>query len=136
MACYEGIDTSGRTPAALHDAAVEALREARTPADAALARKAMQDAYNPAMSDQRAVICNQAGGGPEQFKQCMSAHAPAANVKMTVPCQQNLGDGKILLDGRYVPTSARYNILHYQPQSPNENGWTHGQCEIAAVNAP
>ncbi len=130
MGCYEGIDTSGRSPQALYEAAVEALREAATPAQQELARRAMKDAFNPAVSDQRAVVCNQAGGGPEQFQRCMNELGSTAGLKMTVSCQQNLSDGRMLIDGRMLPTGTRYNVLHYRPELANEGGWTRGECEI------
>ena len=133
MACYEGVDASGRSPGALYDAAVEGLREAQTPAQRDLARRAMKDALNPAMSDQRAILCNQADGDPVKFQQCVKGPGPARDMKMTVPCQQNTGDGRVLLDSRFVPAGAHYNIQHYHPQSVDGNGWTHGECDIAVA---
>jgi hypothetical protein len=131
ISCAEGIDRSGRSPGALYDAAAEALREAQTPAQAALARKAMRDALNPAMSDPRAVACNGAGGGPQAFQACMAGPGPTPGLQMTMQCQQNLLDGRILVaDGRLLPAGAQFKITHYRPNGPYGNGWTRGECEI------
>jgi hypothetical protein len=134
MSCVEGIDRSGRSASGLYDAAVEALREAQTPEQRALARKAMKDALNPAMSYKRAVLCNQAGGGVAKFQQCMKGPGPDPGLHMTIPCQQNLTDGRVLMDGRFLPIGAHYDILHYHPLSADQNGWTHGECEVAPAS--
>ena len=71
ITCYEGVDRSGRSSDALFSAALEGLSEAKTSAQTELARQAIRDAVNPAMSDQRAIICNNSHGGPSSFVPCM-----------------------------------------------------------------
>lgn len=129
IGCHHGVDRSGRSPGALYDAAAEGLREARTPAERALARKAMKDAFDPAMSDQRAVACNRSPG-QGSFQQCFHGSGPAPGLRMTLPCQQNISDGRILVDRRYLPMASRFRITHYYPDTPNNVGWTHGKCDI------
>ena len=60
--CQEGIDPSGRTPGAMYDAAAEVLKSPKSETQRTLARRAMKDAFNPKMSDPRAIECNKAGG--------------------------------------------------------------------------
>jgi hypothetical protein len=134
MSCVEGIDRSGRSPGGLYDAAAEALREAQTPEQAALARKAMKDAFNPVMSDPRAIACNGMGGGPKAFQACMAGPGPTPGLQMTMQCQQNLSDGRLLIaDGRLLPAGAHFKITHYHPEAVGD-GWTHGECEITIEN--
>ena len=75
MGCYEGVDPSGRTPGAMYDAAVEGLKEARTQAERALAQKAMRDAFNPRMSNPRAIECYQNPGPNRDFAACVQGKA-------------------------------------------------------------
>lgn len=130
MGCYEGVDRSGRSPGALYDAAAEGLREARTPAERDRARRAMKDAFNPAMSDQRAIEYNRVGGGPERFQRCMQGPGAPPGVTITVPCQQNLVDGRILVDGHFLVAGVRFNVSHCRSQSSSGDGWSHGECLI------
>jgi len=74
MACVEGVDQSGRAPLALYEAAREALLTARTPAEGRLAVRAMFEAFNPQLSDWRAIYCNvHSPGGFAGFQECMKA---------------------------------------------------------------
>ncbi len=59
---------------------------------------------------------------------CTQAQA-AGGVPMTVPCQRNLDDGRVLLSDDPLPPNPRYTVLHYAPSTSSE-GWSHGQCEI------
>lgn len=54
----------------------------------------------------------------------------APPVEMTIPCQQNLSDGRILVDGTLLPREARYNVRHYRPQTNTGDGWSRGECRI------
>ena len=129
ISCHEGIDQSGRSPGALYDAAVEGLRESRMGAERDLARRAMKDAFDPAMSNPRAVECNQASNRNSSFAVCMTGSGPAPGLKMSIPCQQNLDDGRLLVNGPSLPTGAHYKVTRYQPRS-NETGWSYGVCEV------
>jgi hypothetical protein len=129
MACSEGVDRSGRTPGAMYDAAAEGLREARTPAEKELARRAMRDAFDPSMSDPRAVACNRNPGPPGSFAACVAGTGPRPGLAMVLECQQNLSDGRILVDGRSLPAGARYRVVRYRPRAADP-GWSHGTCEI------
>ena len=129
MGCYEGVDQSGRSPGALYDAAAEGFKEARTPFERDLARRAMRDAFKPSMSNPRAVECNKSLGGAESFAACVAGTGPEPGLAMVIGCQQNIADGRVLLDGRSLPAGARYKVVRYQPRS-TEAGWSHGVCEI------
>jgi len=59
----------------------------------------------------------------------LSGAAGAAGIKMTIPCQQNLNDGRILVDGTFLPSAARYKVLSYTPKS-SDGGWSHGECQL------
>jgi hypothetical protein len=54
-----------------------------------------------------------------------------ANIKMTVKCQQNRSDGRILVDGALLPNTENmhYHIQNYIPKS-SAGGWTFGVCQI------
>ena len=129
MGCYEGVDPSGRTPGAMYDAAVEGLREARTPAEREVAHRAMRDAFNPTMSDPRAVECNKSPGPAGSFAACVAGAGPRPGMAMIIDCQQDLDDGRVLVDGRVLPAGAHYKVARYRPQS-TDPGWSHGTCEI------
>jgi hypothetical protein len=127
MACYPGIDNSGRTPGALYDAAAEALREANTPEEKAAAHQAMKDAFNPAMQNQRAVICNKTVHSTQDFAQCMAGVPPNQDMQISVPCSQRLSDGKIMYQGGYLPAGSEYHVKSYAPQTVSD-GWSYGVC--------
>lgn len=129
IGCSEGIDQSGRSPGGLYNAAVEGLKEARTPGERALARRAMRDAFDPKMSNQRAVECNGNPGTDRDFFACVAGIGPAPGMRMTVSCQQNLSDGRVLMDGRVLPAGAHYKVVRYQPAS-TDDGWSHGSCDV------
>ena len=129
IGCSEGIDQSGRSPGALYDAAVEGLKEARTPGERALARRAMRDALNPKMSNQRAVECNRNPGASRDYFACVAGAGPAPGLRMIISCQQNLSDGRILVDGQVLPAGTRYEVVRYQPSS-TDNDWSHGSCDV------
>lgn len=129
VTCYEGVDQSGRTPGGRYNMAVEGLAEARTPAEQALARRAMKDALDPSTTNPRAVECNQPSMKGRSFAACMAGPGPSPGLRMNIPCQQNLDDGRLLVDGQNLPTGSHYKVTRYQPSS-NEMGWSHGMCEI------
>jgi len=76
-----------------------------------------------------------------------SVSANSAGIQMTIPCSQNVVDGRILVDGGYLPDSVKgYKVLRYDPDadavnSKNPNNaaypWSHGKCviEITKGNA-
>lgn len=74
MACYKGIDHSGRSPDAMYESAKEAMKEATTPAQRALAQEALADAHNPKMSDPIAQLCNATVGRGTGWEACLRAH--------------------------------------------------------------
>lgn len=129
IGCHDGVDQSGRTPGALYDAAVEGLREARTPSERDLARRAMRDAFDPSMSNPRAVECNNNPGRAGSFAACVAGTGPEPGLTMVIACQQSLDDGRVLVDGSKLPSAANYKVVRYQPRS-SEMGWSHGTCEI------
>ena len=81
IACYEGVDRSGRSPETLYRFAQLALASATTSEQRDLAIRAMKDAFDPSLSDQRALYCNQRKGGFDDFQRCMrpSGPQPASN---------------------------------------------------------
>lgn len=129
VTCYEGGDQSGRSSGERYNIAVEGLSEARTPSEQELARRAMKDALDPSTANPRAVDCNQPSIKKRSFSTCMAGSGPTPGLKMSIPCQQNLDDGRLLVDGQNLPTGSHYKVIHYQPSS-NEMGWSHGMCEI------
>ncbi len=129
ITCYEGIDQSGRTPGQRYDMAVEGLTEAKTNTERELARRAMKDALDPSTSNPRAVECNQPFIKGRSFSACMAGKGPASGLTMNIPCQQNLDDGRLLVDGQSLPTGSHYKVTRYIPSS-NEMGWSHGTCDI------
>lgn len=129
IGCFEGVDQSGRSPGALYNVAVEGLKEARTMDERALAHRAIKDAFDPKMSNQRAVECNRNPGAIRDFAACVAGTGPAPGMKMTISCQQNLSDGRVLVYGLVLPAGARYKVLRYQSASTN-NGWSYGSCEL------
>lgn len=56
---------------------------------------------------------------------CLAAGLPA--IEMVISCQQNLSDGRILVDGTMLPTNARYTVRQYTPRR-SEAGWSYGEC--------
>jgi hypothetical protein len=50
-------------------------------------------------------------------------------IQMTAPCQQSRADGRILVDGNFLPEEVRYRVLHYAPKR-TEEGWTFGECRL------
>lgn len=74
MACYRGIDHSGRSPDAMYASAQEALKSATTPTERALAQKALLDAHNPKMSDPAAQLCNGPLGHGTDWETCLRSH--------------------------------------------------------------
>lgn len=129
IGCYEGVDQSGRSPGGLYDAAVEGLKGAQTESQRALARKAKKDAFDPKMSNQRAVGCNRNPGAGRDFSACVASEGPAPGLRMTIECQQNLSDGRVLVDSRVLPAGAQHKVVRYHPTSTG-GGWSHGTCEV------
>lgn len=74
LACYKGIDHSGRSFDAMYASAQEALKYARTPVERALAQEAMVDAHNPKMSDPIAQLCNAPKEHGTDWKECLRTH--------------------------------------------------------------
>lgn len=56
----------------------------------------------------------------------------ASPIQMAIPCQQNLSDGRVLIDGSLLPAQARYKVLHYAPNR-SEGGWSYGQCQLSVT---
>ena len=48
---------------------------------------------------------------------------------MMISCQQNLNDGRLLVDGRVLPAGARYKVIRYQPTSTGDD-WSYGSCDV------
>ena len=71
IACYPGVDRSGRDPAGLYQAAIEGLKNAQDPTQGRLAVDAMYDAFSARGSDWRAIYCNVHAGGPNNFLNCV-----------------------------------------------------------------
>jgi len=59
----------------------------------------------------------------------LNATVAEAGIKMTIPCQQSLSDGRILVDGTLLPSGARYKVLSYKPKT-SDNGWSSGECVL------
>ncbi len=74
------------------------------------------------------------------FVSLVSQTSGAVAVEMTVPCQQNTVDGRILIDGRFLPDSVKgYRVKRYDPdihkppgKSPSDEDypWGYGTCLI------
>lgn len=52
-----------------------------------------------------------------------------AGMKMTIPCQQSLLDGRVLVDGTLLPEAVRYKVLSYKPRT-RADGWSYGECVL------
>ncbi len=53
-----------------------------------------------------------------------------AGTKMTMQCQQNLSDGRVLVsDGTLLPENARFKVLSYKPARKSD-GWSYGTCVL------
>lgn len=57
-------------------------------------------------------------------------------ITVTVTCQQNREDGRILIDGQFLPNTGHkfadgteYRVTHYTPTDSDET-WSHGSCEL------
>ncbi len=57
-----------------------------------------------------------------------SGASAEAGSRMTVSCQKNMEDGRILVDGRRVGNSG-YRVLRYDMMR-NEGLWSYGRCLI------
>jgi hypothetical protein len=52
-----------------------------------------------------------------------------AKSRMTIACQKNMDDGRILVDGTQLPANATYKVKSFHPTS-RDGIWSYGTCVI------
>ena len=52
-----------------------------------------------------------------------------AKSRMTITCQKNMDDGRILVDGTQLPPNATYKVKSFHPTS-RDSIWSYGTCVI------
>jgi hypothetical protein len=52
-----------------------------------------------------------------------------AKSRMTIACQKNMDDGRILVDGTQLPTNATYKVKSFHSTS-RDGTWSYGTCVI------
>ena len=81
------------------------------------------------MSNQWGGECGRSLGPGRDFAACVAEPGPTPGIKMTISCQQNPSDGRMLVDASVLPAGTRFKVVRYRPASA-DSGWSHGSCDV------